>query len=156
MHRLPFLWRIHKVHHSDRDLDTTTALRFHPLELLASTLYKAACVALLGVPVLVWLAFELWLNCNALFNHSNIRLPRLIDQLLRITLVTPDMHLVHHSTNRNEQSHNYGFALSWWDRIFGTYTYESALGRDQQAIGLEEITDERPANFFWSMKMPLT
>jgi sterol desaturase/sphingolipid hydroxylase (fatty acid hydroxylase superfamily) len=156
MHRLPVLWRIHKVHHSDRDLDTTTALRFHPLELLVSTFFKSACVAFLGVPLLAALAFELWLNCNALFNHSNIRLPRSVDRILRMVLVTPDMHLVHHSTDVDEQHRNYGFALTWWDRLLGTYTYESAMGRDQQTIGLEEITDDRPAHFFWSMKQPLT
>lgn len=156
MHRLPVLWRIHKVHHSDRDLDATTALRFHPFELLASTIFKSACVTLLGVPVLVALAFELWLNCNVLFNHSNIRLPRSMDRVLRMVLVTPDMHLVHHSTDRSEQNHNYGFALTWWDRLFGTYVYESAMGRDQQTIGLEEMIDDRPAHFFWSMKLPLT
>lgn len=156
MHQLPVLWNIHKVHHSDRDLDATTALRFHPFELLFSTFYKSACVAVLGVSPLVALAFELWLNCNALFNHSNIRLPRSLDRHLRMVLITPDMHLVHHSTERGEQHRNYGFALTWWDLLFDTYVYESSMGRDQQTIGLQEMTDDRPAHFFWSMKLPLT
>ena len=156
MHRFRFLWRIHKVHHSDRDLDATTALRFHPLELIVSTLFKSACIALLGVPLMVALAFELWLNCNALFNHSNIRLPRKMDRIIRTILVTPDMHLVHHSTNVAEQNRNYGFALTWWDRLFGTYADESAMGRDHQAIGLAEAMDNRPAYYLWSMKLPVT
>ncbi len=156
MHRLPWLWRMHAVHHSDRDLDATTALRFHPFELIVSTLYKSAWVALLGAPVLVALAFELWLNANALFNHSNIRLPGWTDRWLRKILVTPDMHLVHHSTLPDEQRHNYGFALTIWDRLFGTYATESSAGRENQTIGLAEFTDDRPAMFSWSMKQPLT
>lgn len=156
MHRVGFLWRMHKVHHSDRDLDATTALRFHPFELIVSTLFKSACVTALGVPLLVALAFELWLNCNALFNHSNIRLPRQTDRIIRYILVTPDMHLVHHSIDVAEQNRNYGFALTWWDRLFGTYADESAMGREHQAIGLSEIDDGRPSTFLWSMKLPVT
>ncbi len=155
MHRVPLLWRAHSVHHSDRDLDATTALRFHPFELIASTLYKSAWVALLGVPVLVALAFELWLNANALFNHSNIRLPRSVDRSLRMILVTPDMHLVHHSVIVAEQRSNYGFALTIWDRLFGTYAVESSAGHESQSIGLTEFADDRPAMLGWSMKLPL-
>jgi sterol desaturase/sphingolipid hydroxylase (fatty acid hydroxylase superfamily) len=155
MHRWPLLWRVHKVHHSDRDLDATTALRFHPFELIVSTLYKSGWVALLGVPVMIALAFELWLNANALFNHSNIRLPRWLDRGLRPFIVTPDMHLVHHSTLPAEQHRNYGFALTIWDRIFGTYAAHSILGERQQ-IGLAETSDASPGQFLWSMKLPLT
>ena len=154
MHRVPLLWRMHSVHHSDRDLDATTALRFHPFELIVSTVYKSMLVALLGVPVLIALAFELWLNANALFNHSNIRLPKRVDRWIRNILVTPDMHLVHHSVVIDEQQHNYGFALTLWDRLFGTYAFESAKGIDGQNIGLAEFTDDRPTKFFWSMKLP--
>lgn len=155
MHRSPLLWRIHAVHHSDRDLDVSTALRFHPFELIVSTFYKSAIVVLLGVPLLVALAFELWLNANALFNHSNIRLPRRLDRLLRLFLVTPDMHMVHHSTHVDEQKHNFGFALTIWDRLFGTYQPISILGAENQKIGLAEIDDTRPSNFIWSMKQPM-
>jgi sterol desaturase/sphingolipid hydroxylase (fatty acid hydroxylase superfamily) len=150
MHRMPLLWRMHAVHHSDRDLDATTALRFHPFELIVSTLYKSAWVALLGVPVLVALAFELWLNANALFNHSNIKLPPRADRWLRRFLVTPDMHLVHHSIIPSDQHHNYGFALTIWDQIFGTY----AAFQSQQPIGLASAQDERPAHAIWSMALP--
>lgn len=156
MHRNPLLWRMHAVHHSDRDLDVTTALRFHPFELIVSKFYKSAIVALLGVPLLVALAFELWLNANALFNHSNIRLPRRFDRMLRLFLVTPDVHLLHHSTLVDEQKHNFGFALTLWDRLFGTYQAESIFGAENQKIGLAEIEDARPSAFIWSMKQPIT
>lgn len=155
MHRFSFLWRMHAVHHCDRDLDVTTALRFHPFELIVSTLYKSAIVAVLGVPLLVALAFELWLNANALFNHSNIRLPARVDRLMRMILVTPDMHLVHHSVHADDQHHNYGFSTSFWDRMFGTYRVQSPSGADH-AIGLSGLQDERPAAWAWSMKQPLT
>ena len=156
MHHSPLLWRIHAVHHSDRDLDVTTALRFHPFELVVSTFYKSAIVALLGVPLIVALAFEIWLNANALFNHSNIRLPRKLDRLLRLVLVTPNMHLVHHSTLVDEQKHNFGFALTIWDRLFRTYRAISIMGSDKQEIGLAEVHDSRPARFLWSIKQPMT
>jgi sterol desaturase/sphingolipid hydroxylase (fatty acid hydroxylase superfamily) len=156
MHRFPFFWRMHAVHHSDRDLDVTTALRFHPFELIASTFYKSAMVALLGVPLAVALAFELWLNANALFNHSNIRLPKNLDRMLRIFFVTPDMHLVHHSVIVAEQKTNFGFALSIWDRLFGTYCAVSTVGADNQKIGLSQFEDQRPSAFVWSMKQPMT
>lgn len=155
MHRFSVLWPMHAVHHSDRDLDVTTALRFHPFELIVSTLYKSAIVALLGVPLFVALAFELWLNANALFNHSNIRLPARMDRLMRFLLVTPDMHLVHHSVRSDDQRHNYGFAMSLWDRLFRTYRIQSPSG-PKHAIGLSDVQDERPANVVWSLKQPLT
>jgi sterol desaturase/sphingolipid hydroxylase (fatty acid hydroxylase superfamily) len=150
MHRYPWLWRLHAVHHSDRDLDVTTALRFHPFELIVSTFYKSAWVALLGVPVIVALAFELWLNANALFNHSNIKLAPRADHWLRRVIVTPDMHLVHHSIIPSDQHQNYGFALTIWDRLFGTY----AAYQSQQPIGLADVQDDRPAKAGWAMAQP--
>lgn len=156
MHRFAFLWPMHAVHHSDRDLDVTTALRFHPFELIVSTIYKSAIVAILGVPVIVALAFELWLNANALFNHSNIRLPRNIDRVLRVFFITPDVHLVHHSVAVTEQKSNYGFALSIWDRLFGTYCAESIAGAENQKIGLSEFDGQQPSSFIWSIKQPMT
>jgi sterol desaturase/sphingolipid hydroxylase (fatty acid hydroxylase superfamily) len=155
-HKIPFLWRMHKVHHADRDLDVSTAIRFHPFEIIVSTLWKALCVALLGVPVLVALAFEAWLGANAMFNHGNVELPRWLDRIVRPFLVTPDMHLVHHSTTVTEQQSNYGFALTMWDRLFGTYTAESTSGREAQPIGIAEAQDSRPGSFLWSAKLPLT
>lgn len=155
MHKIPLLWRMHKVHHVDRDLDVTTALRFHPFELVVSTLYKSVWVAILGVPVAVALAFEAWLNANALFNHGNLRLPPQLDRTMRFFLVTPDMHLVHHSIRPDEQHRNYGFALTLWDRLFGCYLSASVDGREGQKIGLAGYGDDRPARFGWSLKFPL-
>ena len=154
MHKIPFLWRMHRVHHSDRHLDLTSALRFHPAEIIVSTLYKSAWVALLGVPALIALAFELWLNGNALFNHSNIRLPHGLDRIIRPFVVTPDMHLVHHSTDKSEQDTNFGFALTIWDRLFRLYTAESKMGKDTQAVGIAEAQNRQPAKFIWSMLLP--
>ena len=156
MHKVPLLWRMHMVHHVDCDLDVSTAVRFHPFELIVSTLYKSAWVAVLGAPVVVALAFEAWLNANALFNHSNVALPRWLDQAIRPFLVTPDMHLVHHSRLPSEQHQNYGFALTLWDRVFRTYAKESILGREGQAIGLSEMSDGRTVQLGWSLKLPLT
>lgn len=155
-HKIPILWRMHKVHHADRDLDVTTAIRFHPFEIIVSTLWKTLCVALLGIPALVFLAFEAWLGANALFNHSNVNLPHWLDRIVRPFLVTPDMHLVHHSTDIGEQQSNYGFALTIWDRMFGTYVPESAQGREAQAVGLAEAQHRLPGQFLWSAKLPLT
>lgn len=155
LHRIPLFWRAHKVHHSDRDLDVTTALRFHPFELIISTLYKSIWVILLGVPLPVALAFELWLNGNAMFNHSNINLPRWLDRLIRPIIVTPDMHLVHHSIDRSEQNHNYGFALTIWDRLAGTYLRQSKMGKEKQPIGLSDAQDSRPGKFLWAMAQPV-
>jgi sterol desaturase/sphingolipid hydroxylase (fatty acid hydroxylase superfamily) len=155
MHRSLLLWRMHKVHHSDRDLDATSALRFHPFELLVSVIYKSAWVAFLGVPVIIALAFELWLNCNALFNHSNIEIPRWLNKMLRISLVTPDTHFVHHSIHVDEQNKNFGFALNWWDKLFGFYQTESIDGRDGQVVGLKEAQDRKPDRAVWSLLLPL-
>ena len=156
MHHIPFLWRMHAVHHSDRDLDVTTALRFHPFELIVSTFYKSAVVALLGAPLLVVLAFELWLNANALFNHSNIRLPSRLDRILRTVLVTPDTHLVHHNVVVADQKRNFGFALTLWDRLFSTYSTKTVMALENQKIGLAEVNDDSPSRFIWSMKQPIT
>jgi sterol desaturase/sphingolipid hydroxylase (fatty acid hydroxylase superfamily) len=155
MHKSAILWRMHKVHHSDRDLDVSSALRFHPFELTVSVLYKSAWVAILGVSLEAAITFELWLSANALFNHSNIALPRWLDRPLRWILVTPDYHFVHHSVHANEQNTNFGFALTLWDRIAGLYRSESADGRDQQIVGLAEAQDNRPSKTIWSMLLPL-
>lgn len=156
MHRIPLLWRMHKVHHADPDLDVSTAIRFHPFEITLSLVWKAGWVIALGAPAIVILAFEAWLAANAAFNHGNIELPRTLDRWLRRLLVTPDMHLVHHSTAIREQQSNYGFALSLWDRLFGTYIGEAEKGRDGQAIGLAELQDARPTQIMYSLRLPLT
>jgi sterol desaturase/sphingolipid hydroxylase (fatty acid hydroxylase superfamily) len=155
-HKVPFLWRLHKVHHADPEIDVSTAIRFHPGEIALSVLWKAGWVMLLGVAAPIIIAFEGWLAANAAFNHGNIELPRWLDRIVRPFLVTPDMHLVHHSNALHEQQSNYGFALTIWDRLFGTYLTESEKYRDHQPIGLSEMQDERPTHAGFSLKLPLT
>lgn len=155
-HKVPVLWRLHKVHHADPDLDVSTAIRFHPGEIVFSVFWKVGWVILLGVSAPFILAFELWLVANAIFNHGNVELPRGVDRILRRFLVTPDMHLVHHSVLVPEQQSNYGFALTVWDRLFGTYAAESSLGREQQSIGLADQQDSRATAIGYSLKLPLT
>lgn len=154
MHISPLLWRAHQVHHSDRDLDVTTALRFHPFELIVSTLYKSAIIILLGVPVWVAIVLELWLNANALFNHSNVKLPNWLNRGLRTFLVTPDMHVIHHSIDPNEQRHNFGFGLNIWDRIFGTYMDSLSSGKPPVEIGLDFAQTPAPGRLIWSLWLP--
>lgn len=154
MHMHPLLWRMHSVHHSDRDLDVTSALRFHPLELILSTLYKSAMVVMLGVPLSVAIFFEIWLNACAMFNHSNIKLPKKLDAIIRTILVTPDMHIVHHTTHIDEQNSNYGFALSIWDRLFNSYNAQPRDGHTGLTIGLKEAQDDAPSKLSWSMLLP--
>lgn len=135
-HRVFFLWRLHSPHHSDTDLDVTTALRFHPLEILISSWYKTALVFFLGLSLETVLIFEIFLNAGAMFNHSNIRIPRGLDHLLRSCIVTPDMHSIHHSRKLRELNSNYGFFLSFWDYLFRSYTAYPAAGEQGLNIGL--------------------
>lgn len=152
-HKIPALWRLHRVHHADVDIDVTTAIRFHPVEIALSMLLKIALVYLLGPSALAVVLFEVLLNGTAMFNHANIRLPLWLDAALRRVLVTPDMHRVHHSIHRQEHDSNYGFALSIWDRAFGTYIAQPAAGHDAMEIGLE-WQDDRPTQLGWSMWLP--
>lgn len=135
-HKIPLLWRFHRVHHADADMDVTTAIRFHPVEIAASMLLKIGLVYLLGPAALAVLVFEVLLNGTALFNHANIRMPAPAERLIRLLLVTPDMHRIHHSIHRAEHDSNYGFALSLWDRLFGTYTASPAQGQTAMVTGL--------------------
>ncbi len=152
-HRIPVLWRIHRVHHADRDMDVTTAIRFHPVEIAASMLLKIGLVYALGPPAIAVLIFEVLLNGTALFNHANIALPAWLDRWLRLLLVTPDMHRVHHSADRGEHDSNFGFALSVWDRLFGTYRAQPAGGHHGMTVGLD-WQDDRPARLGWSLLLP--
>jgi sterol desaturase/sphingolipid hydroxylase (fatty acid hydroxylase superfamily) len=136
-HAVPALWRLHRVHHSDLDVDVTTGTRFHPIEILVSTAIKCAAVAAIGAPAVAVLAFEVLLNATAMFNHANVRLPIALDRLLRWLVVTPDMHRVHHSVVYNESSSNFGFNLPWWDRLFGTYRAQPAAGHAQMTLGVD-------------------
>lgn len=152
-HKVPILWRIHRVHHADRDMDVTTAIRFHPVEIGLSMLIKIGLVYLLGPPALGVILFEIILNGTAMFNHANIRLPLWLDAVVRKVLVTPDMHRVHHSIHRHEHDSNYGFSLSIWDRMFRTYIPQPEAGHDDMTVGLE-WQDDRPSKLGWSLGLP--
>lgn len=153
-HKVPVLWRIHRTHHVDTGFDVTTGLRFHPLEILLSMVWKAAVVVALGAPVLAVLVFEIVLNGMSMFNHSNARLPPRLDGVLRRVMVTPDMHRVHHSTIRIETDSNYGFNFPFWDRLFGTYRAQPRLGHERMEIGLEAWRGEEPGRLGWSLLFP--
>lgn len=153
-HKIPFLWRIHKVHHSDPDIDVTTAIRFHPIEIGLSMLYKVGLIFLLGPAVFAVFVFEVILNGCAMFNHANIHVPRPIEKILRLFIVTPDMHRVHHSTEVRETDSNFGFNLSLWDRLFRTYTAQPKAGHEGMDIGLAEYRDEEPTRLRWSLFLP--
>jgi len=135
-HALPALWRLHRVHHTDPELDVTTGVRFHPIEILLSAGFKGAVVGALGAPVLGVIVFEIVLNAGSLWSHANLRLPGTADRLLRMVVVTPDMHRVHHSIDRVETDSNFGFTLSWWDRLLGTYRAEPRMGHEAMAVGV--------------------
>lgn len=153
-HKIPLLWRIHRMHHADPDIDLTTALRFHPLEILLSMVWKAGLVVALGAPAVAVLAFEAVLNGGAMFNHSNVRLPARLDAWLRRVIVTPDMHRVHHSVIQRETDSNYGFNFAFWDRLFGSYVPQPARGHDGMTIGLNEYQNAAPTGIVWSLLLP--
>lgn len=152
-HKVPLFWRFHQVHHADRDFDVTTALRFHPVEIAASVGVKVGLVYLLGPSALAVLVFDILLNATAMFNHANLRLPGWLDRGVRLVLVTPDMHRVHHSVHREEHDSNYGFALSLWDRIFRTYVPEPKAGHEAMTVGLE-WQDDRTMRLGWVLGSP--
>jgi len=155
-HKISILWIFHRVHHADRDIDVTTGLRFHPVEIVLSMLYKMAVIALLGPAGLAVFIFEVGLNGLAMFNHSNVRLPAPADRIVRALVVTPDMHRVHHSVIKRETDSNYGFNLSVWDRLFGTYIDQPRAGHDKMTIGLPAYRDSNPSRLLWCLKLPFT
>lgn len=140
-HAVPILWRLHRMHHADLDVDVTTGVRFHPLEILISMVWKIALVLALGTPAVAVVVFEVLLNANAMFNHTNVRIPLRLDRVLRLFVVTPDMHRVHHSVLPYETNSNFGFQLPWWDRLFGTYRGQPAGGHEGMTLGLDILRD---------------
>lgn len=142
-HKVPWLWRLHRMHHADLEFDVTTGLRFHPLEIVLSMAIKVSVVFALGAPALAVLIFEVLLNATSLFNHGNVRLPRWLDRKLRLFVVTPEMHRVHHSIIRRETDSNFGFNLPWWDRLFRTYRNQPEKGHLGMTIGIEDFRTER-------------
>jgi len=142
-HAVPGLWRLHRTHHADLEFDATTGLRFHPAEIVVSMTVKLALVLAIGAPAVAVLAFEVILNAASIFNHSNISLSPAVDRVVRLFLVTPDMHRVHHSIEPRETNANFGFSVPWWDRLFGTYLAQPAKGHLEMKIGIEQFRSRR-------------
>lgn len=153
-HKIPLLWAIHRVHHADRDVDVTTGIRFHPIEICLSMLYKFVVIIALGAPAVGVFLFEVLLNATSMFNHANIRLPAMVDRLVRLVVVTPDMHRVHHSVHMRETDSNYGFNLSVWDRLFGTYIPQPRDGHEAMRLGLLDHQSDDPSTLVWSLRFP--
>ncbi len=153
-HRIPLFWRFHRMHHTDMDLDVSSGNRFHPVEILLSALFKLAVVAGIGAAPEAVLAFEVLLNGTSLFTHANLRIPTMLDRLVRLVLVTPDMHRVHHSVIPAETDSNFSFNASWWDRLFGTYCAQPRKGHDNMVIGLKEYRNPEKLSFWGLMLVP--
>ncbi len=154
VHAVPVLWRFHMMHHADLDYDLTTGLRFHPLEIIISMVIKLTAVAALCPPVIAVLIFEIVLNSTAMFNHGNIKIPFTVDKVLRLLVVTPDMHRVHHSVTIRETNSNFGFNFPWWDRLLGTYRAQPAAGHDGMTIGLSQFRDAKRNTLLWMLALP--
>ena len=153
-HAIPMFWRLHMVHHTDLDFDVTTGVRFHTIEIILSMCIKMALVMMLGPPAVAVVIFEVVLSGTSLFNHGNVRLPINLDRYLRLFVVTPDMHRVHHSVVAHETNSNFGFNLPWWDRIFGTYRDQPAAGHDDMTIGLTQYRDAKVTRLHWMLILP--
>ena len=151
VHAVPALWRLHRVHHADPDYDVTTGARFHTLEIIISILIKFATIVVLGPPIVAVVIFEVILNAMSMFNHGNIKLPLGLDKKLRLFIVTPDMHRVHHSVEDDEANCNFGFNLPWWDRLFGTYRDQPRAGHEGMSIGIHNYTDPKQVSWIHGM-----
>jgi sterol desaturase/sphingolipid hydroxylase (fatty acid hydroxylase superfamily) len=153
-HAVPLTWRAHMMHHADLGFDVTTGLRFHPIEIVLSMGIKMGAVVLFGPPVLAVLIFEVLLNATSMFNHGNVRIPRGVDRILRLFVVTPDMHRVHHSVRISETNSNFGFNFPWWDRLLGTYRAQPAAGHEGMTIGLSHYRENKAIAFHWMLGLP--
>ena len=154
MHSAPLLWRIHRVHHADTEFDVTTGLRFHLLEILVSQAWKIGVIILVGVPVATAIAFEIVLNASSMFSHANLKLPSAVDRWLRLAIVTPDMHRVHHSVEGDERDRNYGFNFALWDRLFATYRAQARAPQETMPIGLAALPQGEAENLLWLLRFP--
>ena len=153
-HALPLFWRFHRVHHSDLDCDITTGLRFHPFEIVISIVFKFLVIISVGVPVIAVVIFEIILNAASMFTHSNIKIPATFERIVRWFIVTPDMHRIHHSIKENETNSNFGFFISLWDRMLGTYTSEPEYGHANMQIGLKNFREPKWQNLRWLIYLP--
>ena len=154
-HAVPILWRVHRMHHTDLDIDVTTGLRFHPIETILSMLIKIGAVIAIGAPPVAVLAFEVLLNANSMFNHGNLAISERTDRWLRWIVVTPDMHRVHHSIVRDETNSNFGFNLPWWDRVMGTYRAEPAAGQIAMTIGIDQFRSPQESGLMRMLTQPV-
>ncbi len=145
-HKVPLLWRLHRMHHTDLDYDVTTGNRFHPASILLSAVIKIGLVVVLGPSPVTILVAEIVLNITSMFNHSNIDIPAKIDRFLRFFIVTPDMHRIHHSVNGAEHNRNFGFNFPWWDRLFDTYLDQPAMQQQTMDIGIDGFRTDRSIN----------
>lgn len=150
-HRVPILWRLHRMHHTDPDFDVTTGLRFHPVEIVLSFLIKAVAVFALGAPAMAIIVFEIILNACSLFNHGNVALPKRTEKWVRKVLITQELHRIHHSVEKDETNSNYGFSVSWWDRIFRSYTSAPKAGSNNIDIGLKEYRQAKDTTTLWGL-----
>ncbi len=153
VHAVPIFWRLHRVHHADLDYDTSTGARFHTLEIFLSFAIKLTAIVLMGPSVLAVILFEVILNATAMFNHGNVGLPNWLDRSLRWVIVTPDMHRIHHSIEEDETNSNFGFSMSLWDRIFGTYKSDARASNENITIGIKVIRDPKETNNILGMLM---
>jgi len=153
-HAVPVLWRLHMMHHADMDYDLTTGTRFHPIEIIISLGIKASAITILGAPPVGVIIFEILLNGTAMFNHGNFFIPLKIDRVLRLLVVTPDMHRVHHSVFPFETNSNFGFNLPWWDRLCGTYRSQPRKGHEDMTIGLNQFRDPSRLTLPWLLALP--
>lgn len=153
-HAIRPLWKLHRMHHADLDYDVSTGIRFHPVSIVISSLVKLVLIFLLGPVAVAVLIADVLLNATSMFNHSNWKLPERFDAVLRLIVVTPDVHRVHHSVNPGEYSHNFGFNFPWWDRIFGTYQAQPAMGHEAMEIGISELHDNQSIEFFPLLAQP--
>jgi sterol desaturase/sphingolipid hydroxylase (fatty acid hydroxylase superfamily) len=154
-HAVPVLWRLHRMHHADLDVDVTTGVRFHPVEIVLSLLIKLAIIAVIGAPAAAVIIFEVALNATSMFNHANVRVPTRVERWLRRLVVTPDMHRVHHSILTRETDSNFGFNLPWWDRLLGTYRPQPQAGHDGMTIGIADFRTPRDLRLDRMLVQPL-
>ncbi|WP_017444236.1 sterol desaturase family protein [Gayadomonas joobiniege] len=155
MHKFPLLWKLHKVHHADSQVDVSTGLRFHPIEIVLSLFYKAVWVLVFGMPVLAVLLFEIALNAFAIFNHANVRLTNKWEKYARFLVITQRLHRIHHSQKKSEMNSNFGFSLVWWDRLFSSYSAQASENDRQIKLGLRQSFDaNKNADLFNMLKMP--
>lgn len=153
-HAVPILWRIHRMHHADLDYDVTTGVRFHPIEMILSMVIKFGIIFIIGAPPISVVIFEILLNATAMFSHGNIYVPINADRVLRWFLVTPDMHRIHHSIRTDETNSNFGFNLTWWDRLFGTYTRNPKDKQETMTIGIDLFREEKFLSLHWLLLQP--